>query len=98
MLQADIDQLTKLATTLDTLADAIGDLHVRGKDNLVTAAMPGSTVPSDCLQAGLRVEAAYAQVAKRMQDVAGKIRESSANLQTTDDQFAQGMHALDFHN
>ncbi|KZM75517.1 hypothetical protein [Nocardia terpenica] len=97
MLQADIDQLTKLAGTLDTIGGAIDGIEVRGKDNEVAVAMPGSTVWRACIQASENVEGAYLRVAERMRGVAGKVRECGKSLAMTDEQFAAKMHELDFH-
>jgi hypothetical protein len=97
MLKADIDQLTRLAAVLDALGDTITGIPVRDRDNDVAACMPGSAVPVACEQLSLHVAGAYLRVGARMTSLAGRIRDSAGNLRTTDDQFSQQMHALDFH-
>ncbi|MCX4092585.1 hypothetical protein [Nocardia sp. alder85J] len=97
MLKADADQLETLARVLDALGDTVDGIKVRGKDNDVAASMPGSSIPAACEQLGLHIEGAYLRVGTRMRVLAGKIRDCAGNLRMTDDEFAQQMHALDFH-
>ncbi|MBO0856479.1 MAG: hypothetical protein J2P18_22255 [Nocardia sp.] len=98
MLRADIDQLNKLAQTLTTIGAAIDDITAGGDTiHPVAGAMPGSRIPATCLQVDSHIEGAYLRVAQRMKGLADTITKSAGNLQTTDDQFAQQMHGLDFH-
>ena len=97
MLEADIDQLDKLAETLTTIGGEIDDIKVNDTVNEVVKAMPGSSVPAACVQTGTHVEGAMLRVGARMKDLAVRITGCTENLQTTDEQFAQKMHELDFH-
>ncbi|MEU7220332.1 hypothetical protein [Nocardia iowensis] len=84
------DKLSRVGTEIDSLDVRTGaaGLHV---------ALPGSDIPRAIELAAEFVEGAYLRVAERMRDVANKSAAAADNLQVTDTQFADLLHAMDVH-
>ncbi|MQY24351.1 hypothetical protein [Nocardia macrotermitis] len=98
MLNADIDQLNKLAGSLTTTGGAIAGLKVaQDKVNAVAGAMPGSTVPTEFAPVSVEIDGAFLRVGQRMKDLATKVTTCAKDLHMTDAQFAQKMRELNFH-
>lgn len=103
MLQADIDQIRTLAGKLRDAGTKIDDMNVRTGADGLAAAMPdyandpGSGIPQAVAQAAEFVEGAYLRVAERYRQVATLCVESADRLETTDQEFAGTLSALDVH-
>jgi len=57
--------------------------------------LKGCDIAPECIQAAEYIEGAYLRMADRLREVATKMTQCASNLATTDDQFAQTLHALD---
>lgn len=103
MLEADITQIRSLATKLNTAGDRIDEIDVRTSADSTAAALPdglggsGSGIPPAIAQAAEFVEGAYLRAAERYRQVATLCTQSADKLETTDDQFANTLAALDVH-
>ncbi|WP_280478086.1 hypothetical protein [Nocardia asiatica] len=97
MLQADVDQIRALADKLLAAGGAIDSIDVRTSAAGLHSAVPGSDIPRAIELAAEFVEGAYLRVAERLREVANKSKDAAGNLQTSDQQFAQMMHAMDVH-
>ncbi len=96
MLQADIDQLKKLATTVDTVAQEIDKIDVRTTGDQIGAALPGCSLGQVCAQAGEFTEGAWLRVAQRLQALSGLVKQCADNLATTDEDFKKKLDTMDF--
>ncbi|MFC8044663.1 hypothetical protein [Nocardia sp. NPDC057353] len=96
MLQADIDQLRRLATTLDEVGREIDGIDVRTAGDRIAAALPGCSLGQVCAQAGEFSEGAWLRVAQRVQRLGDIVRQSADNIQITEEEFAQRLDTMDF--
>ncbi|MGY1935305.1 hypothetical protein [Nocardia gipuzkoensis] len=98
LLQADVDQIRAMADKLLAAGNTIDSIDVRTSAAGLQAAAPGSDIPRTIELAAEFVEGAYLRVAERLREVANKSKDAAGNLQTSDQQFAQIMHAMDVHH
>lgn len=97
MLQADIDQLTKLATTLDTVSKDIDAIDVRTTGDKLAEALPGcQPISTACGQAGEFTEGAFLRVAQRVTALGTLINKSATTYALTDEQFRQQMEYMSY--
>jgi hypothetical protein len=96
VLQADIDQLKKLATTLDTVSQEIDKIDVRTAGNQIGAALPGCSLGQVCAQTGEFAEGAWLRVAQRLQKLSSIVQVSAASYVTTDQDFKNMLDKMDF--
>ncbi|WP_431963333.1 hypothetical protein [Nocardia sp. bgisy134] len=96
MLEADIQELKNLATTLDGVAAEVDKIDVRTTGDQIAAALPGCSVGGVCAQAGELTEGAWLRVAQRIQKLSGIVRQSAETLTTTDDEFKKKLDTMDF--
>ncbi|MEU3012456.1 hypothetical protein [Nocardia asteroides] len=96
MLQADIDELKKLATTVGTVAQEIDKIDVRTTGDQIGAALPGCSLGQVCAQAGEFTEGAWLRVAQRLQTLSGLVEQSANTLSTTDEDFKKKLDTMDF--
>lgn len=103
MLEADVARIHSLATTLRTAGDRIDEIDVRTSAGSTAAALPdglgggGSGIPPAIAQAAEFVEGAYLRAAERYRQVAALCTQCADKLETTDEQFAGTLAALDVH-
>lgn len=98
MLQADVDELTKLASTINDVASRIGTLTA-GKTPAGRAAadaLPGCPLTATVRQAGEFVDGAWYRVTNRLHHVGSVVTESASDYRTTDDQFRDRLTSLRF--
>ncbi|MFF0489791.1 hypothetical protein ACFYTQ_12315 [Nocardia sp. NPDC004068] len=98
MLQADIDELHKLAGTLAAAATTIRQVKAAVAASGIAAAMPGSGLDSVCTQAGQFVDGAYQRVAGKLEQVGGKIETTAQWYLASDADFAAEMRKFDIHH
>ncbi|MBF6289613.1 hypothetical protein GV791_17010 [Nocardia cyriacigeorgica] len=96
MIQADIDQLKKLATTLDTVGQEIDKIDVRTAGDQIGAALPGCSLGQVCAQTGEFTEGAWLRVAQRIQALSTLVKECADNMQMTDEDFKKKLDTMDF--
>ncbi|WP_369024009.1 hypothetical protein [Nocardia cyriacigeorgica] len=96
MIQADIDQLKKLATTLDTVGQEIDKIDVRTAGDQIGAALPGCSLGQVCAQTGEFTEGAWLRVAQRIQTLSTIVKECADNMQMTDEDFKKKLDTMDF--
>ncbi|MFD4430931.1 hypothetical protein [Nocardia sp. NPDC058497] len=96
MLQADIDQLKKLATTLDSVSQEIDKIDVRTAGNQIAAALPGCSLGQVCAQTGEFTEGAWLRVAQRLQKLSNIVQVSAATYVSTDQDFKKMLDTMDF--
>ncbi|MFJ1459446.1 hypothetical protein [Nocardia sp. N2S4-5] len=97
MLKADVDELNKLVTTLEDIAQQIDNINVRTTGDQVGAALPGCALGAVCAQAGEFTEGAWLRVAERVRKLSGLVNMSTHVFSTTDEQFGQILDSMDFH-
>ncbi|AVH20899.1 type VII secretion target [Nocardia cyriacigeorgica] len=97
MLQADIDQLNRLATTLNDVGNSIDALEIRTVGDQLAAALPGAPIPATCAKAGEYTEGAWLRVAQRIRQLANITTQCAANYQMTDEEFAKQLDTMAFH-
>jgi hypothetical protein len=95
LLQADIDELHKLAGVLAGAGTNITTVNATALAGPIAAALPGSGLDGVCSQAGQFVDGAYQRVAKKLTDVSGKIETASQWYLETDEDFAAQMRKFD---
>ncbi|MBY8855422.1 hypothetical protein K7711_02930 [Nocardia sp. CA2R105] len=95
LLQADIDELHKLAGVLAAAGVNITKVNATAAAAAIAAALPGSGLDSVCTQAGQFVDGAYQRVAKKLSDVSGKIDTAAQWYLESDENFAAEMHKFD---
>ncbi|MFF4021338.1 MULTISPECIES: hypothetical protein [Nocardia] len=98
LLQADIDELQKLAGTVTLAATNIAKVDIGTAAAGLAAALPGSGLDGVCTQAGQFVDGAYQRVAGKFTQVAGKIMTASQWYLETDESFADDMRKFDVHH
>lgn len=96
MLQADTDQLKKLATTLDTVSQEIDKIDVRTAGDQIGAALPGCSLGQVCAQTGEFTEGAWLRVAQRLQKLSSIVQVSAASYVSTDQDFKNMLDSMDF--
>ncbi|RMI29897.1 hypothetical protein [Nocardia stercoris] len=96
MLQADLDQLSKLADTLTDVGKSIGEMQIHAFSDQVADALPGCLVGPACKQAGNSTEQAWKNIAERINKLAKLVKDSSTNYQISDDDFATKLQAFNF--
>ncbi len=97
MLQADIDQINNLVTTVRDVATQVDGIDIRTNGNKFTDALPGCNLGPACAQLGEFTEGAWFRVAERYRTLADLVF-GSANLYTvTDEQFKLRLETMDFH-
>ncbi|CRY82517.1 hypothetical protein [Nocardia farcinica] len=104
MLEADVTQIRELAAKLKEAGDRIDGIDVRTAADGVAAALPdgqggaGSGIPPAIAQAAEFIEGAYLRAAERYRQVATLCTQCADKLETTDEQFANALAALDVHH
>ncbi|MFI1459420.1 hypothetical protein [Nocardia carnea] len=96
MLEADIDQLKKLADTLDDIGGEIDTIDVRTTGDQIGTALPGCNLGTICAQAGEFTEGAWLRIALRMRALSEIVRQSADDMNTTDQQFKDKLNTMDF--
>lgn len=96
MLEADTDQLKKLADTLDDIGGEIDKIDVRTTGEQIGAALPGCNLGTICAQAGEFTEGAWLRIALRMRALSEIVRQSADDMNTTDQQFKDKLNTMDF--
>lgn len=98
LLQADIDELHKLAGVLAGAAVNITKVNATAATTGIADALPGAGLEAVCTQAGQYIDGAYQRVAKKFTDVSGKIETTSQWYLETDADFAAAMRQFDIHH
>lgn len=94
-MKVNTDQLRKLATTLNSTADAIDAVDVRSDTSGIAGALPGcSDVSRACVQGGEFTEGAYLCLAGRQRRMAGITTDNANNYQATDERYATELGAM----
>ncbi len=97
MLQFDIDQVKRLASTLRGVGTEIDSIDVRTAAAGIDAALVGcGAIPTVSAQVGEYTEGAYLRVARRVTHVAGVAERAANDMATTDQQFKRKLDELDF--
>ena len=96
MLEADIDQLKKLASTLDSISGEIDKIDVRANGDKLGAALPGCNLGAICAQTGEFTEGAWLRIAQRVQALSGIVKQCADNMDTTDQQFKDKLNTMNF--
>ncbi|GAD83972.1 type VII secretion target [Nocardia asteroides] len=96
MLQVDIDELRRLATTVTSVGAEIDKIDVRTNGDKVGEAFPGVEIGAACAKAGEYSEGAWLRIAERMQKLAAIVNQCADNVQTTDQQFKNRLEEMDF--
>ncbi|MGV9926156.1 hypothetical protein [Nocardia rhamnosiphila] len=96
MLEADIDELKKLADTLDSVGGEIDKIDVRTTGDQLGAALPGCNLGTICAQAGEFTEGAWLRIALRMQALSEIVRQCADDMNTTDQQLKDKLNTMDF--
>lgn len=96
MLEADMDQLKKLADTLDSVAEEIDKIDVRTTGDQIGAALPGCNLGAICAQTGEFTEGAWLRIALRVRALSGIVRQCADDMDTTDQQFKDKLNTMDF--
>ncbi|NKY85683.1 hypothetical protein [Nocardia veterana] len=97
MLQADIDELNKLVTTLKDVATQVDGIVVRTTGDQITAALPGCTIGPACAQLGEFTEGAWFRVAERVRALSDLVYKSANLFAANDEQFRLMLDQMDFH-
>ncbi|MGF6886338.1 hypothetical protein ABIA39_000305 [Nocardia sp. GAS34] len=95
LLQADLDELHKLAGVLAAAGTNITKVNATTMAAQIASALPGSGLDGVCTQAGQFVDGAYQRVAKKLSDVSGKVETASQWYLETDEDFAAAMRKFD---
>ena len=96
MLQVDIDELRKLATTVTSVGEEIDKIDVRTNGDKVGESFPGVEIGAACAKAGEYSEGAWLRIAERMRKLAGIVNQCADNVQTTDQEFKNRLEVMDF--
>ncbi|MBO0852163.1 MAG: hypothetical protein J2P18_00155 [Nocardia sp.] len=96
MLKADLDQINKLADTIDDVAKQIDAIGIRAGGDAISAALPGCSIGAECAQLGEFTEGAWLRVSQRLTSVSASVRNTANLFALTDDKFAEQLHRLDF--
>ncbi|MEV6278586.1 hypothetical protein [Nocardia sp. NPDC051832] len=97
LLQADIDQLKALSTTLDDISNQVDALDVRSAAKAIVAALPGTPLGEACDLATEYTEGAWLRVSQRIGKVSSTITHSTNEFAATDETFKKSLEALGFH-
>jgi hypothetical protein len=98
LLQADIDELHKLAGVLAAAGVNITKANATAATAKIAEALPGSGLDVVCTQAGQFIDGAYQRVATKLSDVSGKIDTVSQWYLETDESFAAELRKFDVHD
>ncbi|NNH72327.1 hypothetical protein HLB23_21110 [Nocardia uniformis] len=100
LVQADIDQLRALATTLDGIKTAIDGIDVRSSAVPVGAALPGTVFGDTCDLATENIEHGWYRVAERIGRVGTTIAQAANSYNTaekvSEGEFVDLMAGFDF--
>ncbi|TDP42810.1 hypothetical protein DFR75_1011928 [Nocardia ignorata] len=96
MLQVDIDELRKLATTVTSVGEEIDKIDVRTNGDKIGEAFPGIEIGAACAKAGEYSEGAWLRIAQRMRQLAGIVNQCADNVQTSDQEFKNRLEQMDF--
>lgn len=96
MLDADIEQLRQLSTTIKAVGTRIDEIDVRTTGDTVGAALPGCDIGTRCATAGEYIEGAWLRVAGRLASMSTLITSCADNYAMTDEQFKQQLSVLTF--
>ncbi|MCC3333403.1 type VII secretion target [Nocardia abscessus] len=96
MLDADIQHLRSLATTLDGISAEIDAIDVRTSADKIGEALPGCSLGQVCSQVGEFTEGAWLRAAQRIQQLSAIVKQSADTYQTTDEDFKKKLDTMDF--
>ncbi|WP_063006203.1 hypothetical protein [Nocardia salmonicida] len=96
MLDADIEQLRQLSTTIKDVGTKIDEIDVRTTGDAISVALPGCDIGSRCATAGEYIEGAWLRVAWRLAGMSTLITSCADNYAMTDEQFKQQLAGLTF--
>ncbi len=95
LLQADVDELHKLAGVLASAATNITKVNATYATSGIAGALPGSGLEVACTQAGENIDGAYQRVAAKLNAVSSKIETASQWYLETDTDFAAELRKFD---
>ncbi|MEC3920188.1 hypothetical protein [Nocardia sp. CDC160] len=98
LLQADIDELHKVASALSGAATNILNIKAAAASAGLGDALPGSGLDAVCTQAGQFVDGAYQRVAGKLNQVSGAVAQCANKIHETDAHFADEMRKFDVHH
>ncbi|MGQ4600375.1 hypothetical protein [Nocardia sp. R6R-6] len=96
MLDADIQQLRKLATTVADVGVKIDEIDVRTTGDSIRTALPGCEIGAECATAGEYIEGAWLRVSWRLAKLATLITSCADSYSMTDDEFKQKLNSMTF--
>jgi len=95
LLQADMDELHKLADALAVAAQNITKINATTAAEVIAQALPGSGLDGVCTQAGQDIDGAYQRVAGKLTRVSGAINAAAQSYLEQDTDFAAAMRKFD---
>ncbi|WP_280301827.1 hypothetical protein [Nocardia neocaledoniensis] len=96
MLEADIQQLRKLATTVTDVGAKIDEIDVRTTGGSITAALPGCEIGARCATAGEYIEGAWLRVSWRLAKLSTLVTSCADNYSMTDEEFKRKLASMAF--
>ncbi|MFC8044423.1 hypothetical protein [Nocardia sp. NPDC057353] len=96
MLEADIQQLRTLATTVAEVGVAIDRIDVRTTGTTMRTALPGCAIGAGCATAGEYIEGAWLRVARRLAELSTLLVACADNSSMTEDEFTRKLSAMAF--
>jgi len=95
LLQADIDELHKLADALSGAASNITTINAAAAAKAIAYALPGSGLDAICTQAGQNIDGAYQRVAGKLTAVSGAVNTAAQQYVESDTDFATALRKFD---
>ncbi|MFC8530680.1 hypothetical protein [Nocardia sp. NPDC057227] len=96
MLEADIQQLRKLATVVAEVGAEIDRIDVRTTGTAVRTALPGCAIAAACATAGEYIEGAWLRVSWRLTELSTLLVSCADNYAMTEDDFTRKLRSLAF--
>lgn len=96
MLEADIQQLRTLATTVAEVGAEIDRIDVRATGTAMRAALPGCAIAAACATAGEYIEGAWLRVSWRLTELSALLTACADNHAMTEDEFTRKLSAMVF--
>ncbi|WP_194813866.1 type VII secretion target [Nocardia sp. XZ_19_385] len=93
-LNVDPDVLRALATSTDSVAEALGALEVKTAANAASSALPGADLAELCISSGEVTESAYRRMSNRCRTISGIAKGSANAFEVSDTEFQRRLNEL----
>ncbi|MFG1794452.1 type VII secretion target [Nocardia altamirensis] len=94
-MQVNPDELRALAASMDQIGAQMNALTVTAKTSEAGAALPGTAIGTQVVNAGEYAEAVWKQMATRCKRVSNIAKGGATNYEVSDEDFRSGLAAMD---